>query len=305
MKETMDGAENDANIVAKHILPEPPHHLSLYFDRRFPKPDDWWFRGASGALQYMTYISAGERGLLTTRAAFTWDEPPPPPPMSTKLLAKGDVKKKLSLMDYRNRIKSASPVENGMSSKPEEKINGTVHAKPLPPRDDTKKDAMRAVENTSAPRQRDAPPEKPRSEMNGERYVKPEARLWYALQRTNRPVEVRLLTRNRNPSPRAASGLRIQIRTRLLRNESKLRPATPRRASHGNPSRGHHEAGKGQRSHQEISRPRHYILLSTDCRPCIQTGIGIIRHPQDQQSRSTDRGLGQTAGLPPPGNRKA
>jgi hypothetical protein len=303
MKETMDGAENDADIVAKHILPEPPHHLSLYFDRRFPKPDDWWFRGASGALQYMTYISAGERGLLTTRAAFETCEEPPPPPMSTKLLAKGDVKKKLSLMDYRNRIKSASPVENGMPSKAEEKINGTVHAKPLPPRDDTKKDAVRAVENTSAPRQRDAPSEKPRSEMNGERYVKPKARLWYASQRTDPPVEVGLLRRNRNPSPKAVSGLRIQMRTRPRRNEPKLRSATPRQVSHGNPSRGHHEAGK--RSHQEISRRRHYILPSMDCRPYTQIGIGIIRHPQDRQFRSTDRGLGQTAGLPPPGNRKA
>lgn len=237
MKETMDGAETDADIVAKHILPEPPHHLSLSIDGRFPKPDDWWFRGTSGALQYMTYISAGQRGLLTTRAAFeTCDEPPPPPPppMSTKLLAKGEVKKKLSLMDYRNKIKSASPVENGMPNKAEEKMNGTVHAKPLPPKDETKRDAVKAVENTSAPRPRDAPSEKPRSELNGERYVKPTARLWYASQRTDRSVEVRLLRRNRNPSPRAASALRRQMRTHSPRNEPKLRSTTPRQTSRGN-----------------------------------------------------------------------
>jgi hypothetical protein len=104
----------------------------------------------------MTYISAAQRGILTTRAAFEISDEPPPP-MPTKVLAKGEGKKKLSLSDYQNRKKSASPVENGMPAKGEVKTNGTVHAKPLPPKEDIKRT--------------DARSERPRAEMNGERYV--------------------------------------------------------------------------------------------------------------------------------------
>jgi hypothetical protein len=156
MKETMDGAAKNAHKEAKRILPDHPHHLSLSFDRRFPKPDAWWFTGRSGPLQYMTYISAAQRGILTTRAAFEISDELPPP-MPTKVLAKGEGKKKLSLLDYQNRKKSASPVENGIPAKVEAKTNGTVHAKPLPPKEDIKRADVRS--------------ERPQTEINGERYV--------------------------------------------------------------------------------------------------------------------------------------
>ncbi|KAK4043597.1 hypothetical protein C8A01DRAFT_12948 [Parachaetomium inaequale] len=172
----MDGAAENAHKVAQRILPDRPHHLSLSFDRRFPKPDGWWFTRASSPLQYVTYISAAQRGILTTRAAFEiCDELPPPMPI--KLLAKGEAKKKLSLTDYQNRKKSASPVENGVPAKTETKTNGTVHARPLPPKDDVKREeSVKAVEKPNAPRQADARPEKPRPEINGERYVEQTAK---------------------------------------------------------------------------------------------------------------------------------
>lgn len=167
MKETMDGAAKIAQNVAQRILPDRPHHLSLSFDRQYPRPDGWWFTGPSAPLQYMTYISAAQRGILTTRAAFEiCDEPPE---MPAKPLAKGEAKKKLSLMDYRNRKKSESPVENGTQAKIESKTNGTVHARPVPSKDGTRED-VRVVEKTAASRQVDTRPEKPRSDMNGERY---------------------------------------------------------------------------------------------------------------------------------------
>ncbi|KAL2171643.1 hypothetical protein VTG60DRAFT_2211 [Thermothelomyces hinnuleus] len=165
MKGRMDGAEENAHDVAQQILPESPHHLSLSFDRRFPRPDAWTFSGPSSSLQYMTYISAAQRGILTTRAAFEISDETPPPPMPVKALAKGEPRKKLSLMDYQNRKKSASPVENGLPTRTESRTNGAVTARSLPSKDD-----VTAGEKTHAPpRPANAGPEKPRAEVNGER----------------------------------------------------------------------------------------------------------------------------------------
>ncbi|KAL2160333.1 hypothetical protein VTH06DRAFT_1506 [Thermothelomyces fergusii] len=153
----MDGAEENAHDVAQQILPESPHHLSLSFDRRYPRPDAWTFSGPSSSLQYMTYISAAQRGILTTRAAFEISDEAPPPPMPVKALSKGEPKKKLSLMDYQNRKKSASPVENGLSAKTESRTNGTVTARSLPSKDD-----VTAGEKAHAPpRPATTAPEKP------------------------------------------------------------------------------------------------------------------------------------------------
>ncbi|GAB1313058.1 hypothetical protein MFIFM68171_03268 [Madurella fahalii] len=170
----MDGAAKNADKVAQRILPDRPHHLSLSLDRRFPKPEGWWFSGASGPLQYMTYISDAQRGVLLTRAVFNICEEPPQ--MAAKVLAKGEVKKKLSLMDYQNKKKSASPIERELSAKAESRANGTVHAKPLPPKEEAKKVDVKTADKTHAPRPADSRPEKPRPEPNGERSKAPQAK---------------------------------------------------------------------------------------------------------------------------------
>ncbi len=136
-------------------------------------------------MQYMTYISAAQRGILTTRAAFEiCEEEPSQMPVQTlaKGEAKGEAKKKLSLMDYQNRKKSASPVENGGPTKTEVKTNDAL--KPLPlPKDGIKKEDMigredaRALEKSNGLRQADPRSEKPRPETNGERYVGSEGRV--------------------------------------------------------------------------------------------------------------------------------
>lgn len=91
--------------------------------------------------------------------------------MATKVIAKGDVKKKLSLMDYQNKKKSASPTENERLGKTEARTNGTVHAKPLPPKEDAKRGDVKVTEKSHAARQADTRLEKPRQKSNGERYV--------------------------------------------------------------------------------------------------------------------------------------
>lgn len=251
MKETMDGAAKNAQKVAQHILPERPHHLSLSFDRRFPAPDGFWFTGASGPLQYMTYISAAQRGILTTRAAFEICDEVVPPPMSTKILAKGEVKKKLSLMDYQNKKKSASPVENGGSVKTEARTNGTLPAKPPPPKDGFKKEDLakkedgKAAERPNDPRQADTRSEKPRPETNGERYVESAGRSWYGSWSTDGPIESSHLSRSRIPRPREAS-VPQQTRTETPppRNEPKPKLAPWRPTDHDRPSQQHHEVGR-------------------------------------------------------------
>ncbi|SPQ27456.1 933cf3f1-3745-4207-b88e-54f7431a3d76 [Thermothielavioides terrestris] len=163
----MDGAAKDAEKLAQRILPDRPYHLSLSFDRQFPRPDGWWFTGPSAPLQYMTYISAAQRGILTTRAAFEiCDEPDQ---MPAKILAKGEARKKLSLMDYHNRKKSESPVANESPAKVEAKTNGTAPAKRPPSKEHPSREDVRAAEKTETPRQRDTRLEKPPSGTNGER----------------------------------------------------------------------------------------------------------------------------------------
>ncbi|KAK3304399.1 uncharacterized protein B0T15DRAFT_400579 [Chaetomium strumarium] len=172
----MDGAAKDAERIAKQYLPERPHHLSLFFDRRFPRPDGWSFLGPnhplqpSDPLQYTTYLSTVQRGILITRAAFEiCDEPPL---MPTKVVAKGEVRKKLSLTDYHKRKKSESPVENGVSAKPDAKANGTVPNKPPPPKGSTETGDGRAVGKPHAPVQANTRPDRPRPDTNGDSRTK-------------------------------------------------------------------------------------------------------------------------------------
>jgi hypothetical protein len=116
----------------------------------------------------MTYISAAQRGILTTRAAFEiCDEPAQ---MPAKILAKGEARKKLSLMDYHNRKKSESPVANEAPAKVDAKTNGTAPAKRPPSKEHPSREDVRAAEKTETPRQRDTRLEKPPSGTNGERY---------------------------------------------------------------------------------------------------------------------------------------
>jgi hypothetical protein len=181
MKETMDGAAKDADKVAQSILPDRPHHLSLSLERRFPKPDGWWFSGASAPLQYMTYLSDAQRGVLLTRAVFNICEEPPQ--MASKVVAKGEVKKKLSLIDYQNKKKSASPSERELAVRQDGRTNGSLHAPPALPKDDSRKADAKTSDKSHAQRPPDPrpeitrPEEKPRPELNGQRYVEERAGL--------------------------------------------------------------------------------------------------------------------------------
>ncbi|KAK1761178.1 hypothetical protein QBC47DRAFT_23393 [Echria macrotheca] len=177
MKETMDGAvESRLDKVVQHVLPARPHHLALSLDRRFPRPAGYWFTDLSAPLQFLTYTSDADRGILITRPSYDIceDAGGAAVPMPIKVLAKGEVKKKLSIKDYqKKKNSSASPTENDSSVK----VNGTTnHLKA--PKEEPKKPIGKpepvAEINKETPR-----PDKPRSEINGERNGLPSSKPQY------------------------------------------------------------------------------------------------------------------------------
>jgi hypothetical protein len=56
--------------ICQKYLPESPYHLSESASRRYPVALTFWYEGPSSRLQYMTFISDADRGLLLTRASF-------------------------------------------------------------------------------------------------------------------------------------------------------------------------------------------------------------------------------------------
>ncbi|KFA66632.1 hypothetical protein S40285_03048 [Stachybotrys chlorohalonatus IBT 40285] len=107
----MDAAAKSIELLTQRKLPENPHHLSYYPDWRYRQPpaDDRSTRRFEEwhqtRLQYLTFVSEADRGILFTRSDYDMrDEPPKPPPRDVLALAgKGGEKKKLSLSDYKNK----------------------------------------------------------------------------------------------------------------------------------------------------------------------------------------------------------
>ncbi|KAL2265564.1 hypothetical protein VTJ83DRAFT_6664 [Remersonia thermophila] len=199
--------------------------------RRIP-PDRFSFLAFAG-LQYATFISAAQRGVLITRAAYDICEEEPVA-MATLPVAKGgEPKKKMSLMDYHNKKKSAHPGENGLSAaKAELKTNGTGHAKPpLPPKDDGKKEWGKTTEKPAASRQPDAPLERTRPESNGEGNKPSSAKSKIDHESRKRPADAD----DNNPSPqkrtKADAHSADHGRSRPSKPESpRGRPSTTERA---------------------------------------------------------------------------
>lgn len=117
----MEEAADRIRSVVKNLLPERPHHLSLYPDRKYQVPPNFWQH--QSPLQYSTFISDADRGILLTRPYFDiCDEPEPD---STPLAATRNGPKKtlnkMSFKDYKKQKEKAStsPTENGVPGKPD------------------------------------------------------------------------------------------------------------------------------------------------------------------------------------------
>jgi len=110
----MDGAADKVNKLVAGILPSQPHHLSISATQRYPAPTEFWQHNSP--LQYTTYVAAGDRGVLLTRASYDIHEevePDAAPP------TRSDSKKpvnKMSFKDYqqsKHRKFSESPPDSG------------------------------------------------------------------------------------------------------------------------------------------------------------------------------------------------
>lgn len=116
----MEAAAKKLDVLSQRILPPNPHYLSFSASWRQPsQPEDEAAADPRTAtrrfeewhqprLQYPTFLSDTERGLLLTRSYHDMrEEPPKPLPRDVTALLRGATgtgeKKKLSLSDYRNK----------------------------------------------------------------------------------------------------------------------------------------------------------------------------------------------------------
>lgn len=141
----MDVAAQEITDLVQRILPERPHHLCISATSRYPVPPGLWPN--SSPLQYTTYVSEADRGILLTRPYFdiqleegrkTNSEIRNKPPSSADAAlpsgslagasSKGDAKKpvtKMSLKDYQQikNQKRTTGTPQDTSSKPTPNTN--------------------------------------------------------------------------------------------------------------------------------------------------------------------------------------
>lgn len=126
----MDGVAEVAKkacLVAERVLPGRPHHLTLNPNRKYAPPSGFWFTGTSSRLQYLTNLSDADRGMLLTVPFFEiMDEPETANPV--KAVQRSEAKKKMSMKDYKARMKSTSPTDNDPPGKVEAKQSAAAVA---------------------------------------------------------------------------------------------------------------------------------------------------------------------------------
>lgn len=106
----------------KKLLPERPHHLALSLGRKYPVPPNFWDH--QSPLQYSTFLSDADRGLLLTRPYYDiCDEPEPslPTRQSTPLAGSKKAGNKMTLEVWKSKKVATSPTENGVLGKVDDK----------------------------------------------------------------------------------------------------------------------------------------------------------------------------------------
>jgi hypothetical protein len=116
----MDGVVKRLSTIAHNCLPDQPHHLALSPTQRYPISIDTW--PLPSRLQYSTFLSDADRGLLLTRPYYDICEDSNPSAVTAATLALSSDNKrtltKMSFKDYQKQKKvSPSPLDNGASGK--------------------------------------------------------------------------------------------------------------------------------------------------------------------------------------------
>ncbi len=142
----MDGAAKKVNRLVEQILPPQPHHLSLSLTQRYPAPTSFWQHNSR--LQYTTYVSGADRGVLVTRAAYEIHEEADDTMAASNPASRTDTKKavtKMSFKDYQqNKQKklSESPPDSSQDASVEARQSRGVD--PRQPKDAEHIDSSRA-----------------------------------------------------------------------------------------------------------------------------------------------------------------
>lgn len=163
----METAAERIRSAVKNILPERPHHLALSLETKYPFPPNFW---QQPALQYSTFLSDADRGILLTRPYFDiCDEPTVPlaTPQHTPLTGPKKAGNKVSLKDWKNKKTTTSPTENGTPAKMDDKK--PTGATSRPEKDSLRKDVDRAKELGS---RRENNAQESRSNGDTEKYVR-------------------------------------------------------------------------------------------------------------------------------------
>ncbi|KAI1764307.1 hypothetical protein GGR53DRAFT_494144 [Hypoxylon sp. FL1150] len=138
----MEEATKTIDTLVKNILPVKAHYLSLDTRRYRQHVDEKHLEeDVIRPLQYTTFVSDAERGILLTRAYFDVREEPANPTnaTSTPLPRKTDPNKpktKLSLKDYKNRKKSPDGEEIPKPTAQLPKVNAPSKKLPEPVAED-------------------------------------------------------------------------------------------------------------------------------------------------------------------------
>lgn len=162
----METAAERIRSAVKNILPERPHHLALSLESKYPVPTDFWHH--QSPLQYSTFLSDADRGVLLTRPYFDiCDEPVIATPQSTPLAGLKKAGNKVSLKDWKNKKTTTSPTENGTPGKMDEKKPPGAASRSE--KDGSRKELDKAKENGL---RREANAQEPRSNGEVEKYVR-------------------------------------------------------------------------------------------------------------------------------------
>jgi len=132
----MDGAAKKISYLAQRVLPDRPHHLAISPTKRYPVPRDFW--QYNSRLQYTTYLSDADRGVLLTRPYYEIHESTgsDAPVDNARATPRSEVKKpvtKMSFKDYqqsKQKKMSESPPDSGPMDKGELRQKRPAEARP-------------------------------------------------------------------------------------------------------------------------------------------------------------------------------
>lgn len=136
MSQVLPAAAQRVDSLAQRMFPERPHHLSVSPTRRYPVPPDFFHQYSQ--LEYMTFLSDTDRGILLTRPYYDIreDQSDSLAPNSTSAIPRSETKKtmnKMSFKDYQQsrakKVASPIPETNPGGSRGDARQGGADGAK--------------------------------------------------------------------------------------------------------------------------------------------------------------------------------